>query len=78
MAKLHFITFLKTCTYNDGKKQLSTITCRMFVNYYGSSLAKAVRDGLNNQAYNLPHHESQQNLLLIDYQRIKYNTECNC
>ena len=25
-----FITFLKTCTYNDGKKQLSTTTCRMF------------------------------------------------
>ena len=22
MAKLHFIPFLKTCTYNDGKKQL--------------------------------------------------------
>ena len=22
--------------------------------------------------------ESQQNLLLIDYQRIKYNKECNC
>ena len=31
-----FITFLKTCTYNDGKKQLSTTTCRMFVNYSGS------------------------------------------
>ena len=49
MAKLHFITFLKTCTYNDGKKQLSTTTCRMFVNYFGSSLAKAVRDGLIEQ-----------------------------
>ena len=48
MAKLHFITFLKTCTYNDGKKQLST-TCRMFVNNFGSSLAKAVRDGLIEQ-----------------------------
>ena len=44
-----FITFLKTCTYNDGKKQLSTTTCRMFVNYFGSSLAKAVRDGLIEQ-----------------------------
>ena len=43
------ITFLKTCTYNDGKKQLSTTTCRMFVNYFGSSLAKAVRDGLIEQ-----------------------------
>ncbi len=40
---------LKTCTYNDGKKQLSTTTCRMFVNYFGSSLAKAVRDGLIEQ-----------------------------
>ena len=49
MAKLHFITFLKTCTYNDGKKQLSTTTCRMFVNYFGSSLAKAVRNGLIEQ-----------------------------
>ena len=49
MAKLHFITFLKTCTYNDGKKQLSTTSCRMFVNYFGSSLAKAVRDGLIEQ-----------------------------
>ena len=44
---LHY--FLKTCTYNDGKKQLSTTTCRMFVNYFGSSLAKAVRDGLIEQ-----------------------------
>ena len=44
-----FIAFLKTCTYNDGKKQLSTTTCRMFVNYFGSSLAKAVRDGLIEQ-----------------------------
>lgn len=44
-----FITFLKTCTYNDGKKQLSTTTCRMFVNYFGSSLAKAIRDGLIEQ-----------------------------
>lgn len=40
---------MKTCTYNDGKKQLSTTTCRMFVNYFGSSLAKAVRDGLIEQ-----------------------------
>lgn len=44
-----FIAFLKTCTYNDGKKQLSTTTCRMFVNYFGSSLAKAIRDGLIEQ-----------------------------
>ena len=43
------LLFLKTCTYNDGKKQLSTTTCRMFVNYFGSSLAKAVRDGLIEQ-----------------------------
>ena len=24
-----FITFLNTCTYNDGKKQLSTTTCQI-------------------------------------------------
>lgn len=26
----------------------------------------------------LAHDESQQNLLLIEYQRIKYIKECNC
>ena len=26
----------------------------------------------------LAHEESQQNLLLIEYQRIKYIKECNC
>ena len=48
-GKVTLHNFLKTCTYNDGKKQLSTTTCRMFVNYFGSSLAKAVRDGLIEQ-----------------------------
>ena len=34
--------------------------------------------GGNEQDLFLPFGESQQNLLLIDYQRIKYNKECNC
>lgn len=41
-----FIAFLKTCTFNDGKKTLSCTTCRIFVNRFGSALAKAVREGL--------------------------------
>ena len=40
-----FIAFLKTCTFNDGKKTLSCTTCRIFVNRFGSALAKAVREG---------------------------------
>ena len=32
----------------------------------------------NEQDLFLPFGESQQNLLLIDYQQIKYNKECNC
>ena len=34
--------------------------------------------GGNEQDLFLPFGESQQNLLLIDYQRIKYNKGCNC
>ena len=34
--------------------------------------------GGNEQDLFLPFGESQQNLLLIDYQQIKYNKECNC
>ncbi len=41
-----FITFLKSCTFNCGKKTLSQTTCRIFVNRFGSALAKAVREGL--------------------------------
>ncbi|MDD4534247.1 MAG: site-specific integrase [Prevotella sp.] len=41
-----FIVFLKTCTFNQGKKTLSSTTCRIFVNRINSALNKAVRDGL--------------------------------
>ena len=41
-----FIAFLKTCTFNQGKKALSSTTCRIFVNRINSALNKAVRDGL--------------------------------
>lgn len=41
-----FIAFLKTCTFNQGKKTLSSTTCRIFVNRINSALNKAVRDGL--------------------------------
>ena len=32
----------------------------------------------NQKTHNLPHEESQQNLLLIEYQRVKYFEECDC
>ena len=37
-----------------------------------------VEEGRNHQAILIPCLESQQNLLLIEYQRIKYLKECNC
>lgn len=41
-----FIAFLKTCTFNNGKKTLGSTTCRIFVNRLAAALGKAVRDGL--------------------------------
>lgn len=41
-----FIAFLKTCTFNNGKKTLGSTTCRIFVNRLAAALSKAVRDGL--------------------------------
>ncbi len=43
------LSFNKVYTRMQMLKQLYTTTCRMFVNYFGSSLAKAVRDGLIEQ-----------------------------
>ena len=37
-----------------------------------------VEEGWNHQAIFIPHEESQQDLLLIEYQRIKSLKECNC
>ena len=44
-----FIAFLKTCTFNDGRKVLSTTTQRIFVNRFGSLMEKALREGLVSQ-----------------------------
>lgn len=41
-----FIAFLKTCTFNLGKKTLSNTTCRIFVNRMTAALTKAVAEGL--------------------------------
>lgn len=41
-----FIAFLKTCTFNNGKKTLSATTCRIFVNRLTAALTKAVTEGL--------------------------------
>lgn len=41
-----FIAFLKTCTFNNGKKTLSNTTCRIFVNRLTAALTKAVSEGL--------------------------------
>ena len=41
-----FIAFLKTCTFNNGKKTLSSTTCRIFMNRLAAALNKAVREGL--------------------------------
>lgn len=37
-----------------------------------------VEEGRNHQAIFIPLLESQQNLLLIEYQQVKYFKECNC
>ena len=44
-----FIAFLKTCTYNKGKKKLSATTQRHYVDYFCSIMEKALREGLVNQ-----------------------------
>lgn len=41
-----FIAFLKTCAFNNGKKTLSSTTCRIFMNRLAAALNKAVREGL--------------------------------
>ena len=41
-----FIAFLKTCTFNNGKKKLSNTTMRIFVNRFTSVLNKALVEGL--------------------------------
>ena len=41
-----YIAFLKTCTFNNGKKTLSNTTCRIFVNRLTAALTKAVSEGL--------------------------------
>lgn len=41
-----FIAFLKTCTYNNGKKTLSATTQRIFVNRFGTIMENAIREGI--------------------------------
>lgn len=41
-----FIAFLKTCTFNQGKKKLGSTTCRIFMNRLSAALNKAVSEGL--------------------------------
>ena len=41
-----FIAFLKTCTFNNGKKTLGSTTCRIFMNRLAAALNIAVREGL--------------------------------
>lgn len=41
-----FIVFLKTCTFNNGKKTLSATTCRILVDRLTAALTKAVSEGL--------------------------------
>ena len=41
-----FIAFLKTCTFNNGKKTLGCTTCRIFMNRLAAALNMAVREGL--------------------------------
>ena len=41
-----FIAFLKTYTFNNGKKTLGSTTCRIFVNRLAAALNMAVREGL--------------------------------
>lgn len=40
-----FIAFLKTCTFNDGKKTLGNITYCIYVNRITAALSKAVAEG---------------------------------
>lgn len=41
-----FIAFLKTCTFNNGKKTLGSTSCRIFMNRLAAALNMAVREGL--------------------------------
>lgn len=42
-----FIAFLKTCTFNQGRKTLSSTTCRIFMNRLAAALNKAVSEGVD-------------------------------
>ena len=41
-----FVAFLKTCTYNEGKKTLSATTQRIFINRFGTIMENAIREGI--------------------------------
>ncbi len=41
-----YVAFLKTCTYNQGKKRLSSTTCRIYCNVLSQNFEKALRKGM--------------------------------
>jgi integrase len=79
-----FINFLKTCTYNNGKKNVSSTTARIFTERLNAILAKAVREGLidRNPMDLLEAKEKPQKantvreFLTIDELKVLMNTDC--
>jgi integrase len=79
-----FINFLKTCTYNNGKKKVSSTTARIFTERLNAILAKAVREGLidRNPMDLLEAKEKPQKantvreFLTIDELKVLMNTDC--
>lgn len=79
-----FISYLKTCTYREGRKTLSSTTCRIFVNRFGSALAMAVREGLLEhnpftllEAKEKPQKRvSEREYLTIEEMKRAMNTPC--
>lgn len=81
---LGFAAFLKTCTFNDGKKKLSGTTQRSFLEYFGTLLEMGVREGLlTHNAYKLlsakekPKKDSvEREFLTIDEVKKLIETDC--
>jgi len=81
---LGFAAFLKTCTYNNGKKSLSGTTQRSFLDNFGSLLEMGVREGLlTNNPYKLvatkekPKKDNKEReFLTIDEVKKLIETDC--
>ena len=81
-----FIAFLRTCTYNNGSKMLSTTTQRSFVDALATVIDSAIREGIVSvNPFRLldrkekPRKQSREKeFLTLDELRKAIGTPCRC